>query len=104
MLITAKKQTKSKEHEIKTDTKKKARSKTRQNREKPNFKLFVILNSPEFVKGPILTAIGLRVTLFVTRWLQALTISYLIDSFEKLLMPKEMFFGTIMANKLKSSF
>ena len=32
---------------------KKARSKTRQNRENPNFKLFVILNSPEFLKGPI---------------------------------------------------
>ena len=33
--------------------KKKARRKTRQNREKPNFKLFVILKSPEFLKGPI---------------------------------------------------
>ena len=37
---------------------KKARSKTRQNREKPNFKLFVILNSPEVLKDPFLTAIG----------------------------------------------
>ena len=36
---------------------KKARSKTRQNREKPNFKLFVILNSPE-VKDQFLTALG----------------------------------------------
>ena len=40
---------------------KKARSKTRQNREKPNFKLFVILKSPEFLKVPILTAIGYTV-------------------------------------------
>ena len=97
-----KKQTKLKEHEIKTGTKKKARSKTRQNREKPNFKLFVIRKSPKFLKGPILTAIG--VTLFVTRWWQALTISYLTDSFEIIIMPKEIFFGTIMANKFKSSF
>ena len=37
--------------------KKKARGKTRQNR-KPNFKLFVIFKSPEFLKGPILKAIG----------------------------------------------
>ena len=105
MPITAKKQTKLKEHEIKTGTKKKARSKTRQNGEKPNFKLFVILKSPEFLKGPILTAIGNGVTLFVTRWWQALTISYLTNSFEIIEMPKEMlFFGTIMANKFKSSF
>ena len=37
---------------------KKARGKTRQNREKPNFKIFVIFKSPEFLKGPILKAIG----------------------------------------------
>ena len=30
--------------------------------------------------------------LFVTRWLQALTISYLTDSFEIIKTPKEMFF------------
>ena len=72
--------------------KKRPRSKTRQNGEKPNFKLFVILKSPEFLKGPILTAIGNGVTLFVTRWWQALTISYLTDSFEIIIMPKEMFF------------
>ena len=53
MSVTPKKQTKLKEHEIKTGTTKKARSKTRQNREKPNFKLFVILKSPEFLKGAI---------------------------------------------------
>ena len=94
MPITARKQTKLKEYEIKTGTKKKARSKTRQNREKPNFKLFVILKSPKFLKGPILTAIGNGVTLFVTRWWQALTISYLTDSFEIILMPKEMLFLT----------
>ena len=61
MPITAKKQTKSKEQKIKTGTKKKARGKTRQNREKPNFKIFVIFKSPEFLKGPILTAIGYTV-------------------------------------------
>ena len=53
MPITAKKQTKLKEYEIKTGTKKKARSITRQNGEKPNFKLFVILKSPKFLEGPI---------------------------------------------------
>ena len=102
--LLKKKTKQTKEHEVKTGTKKKrARSKTRQNREKPNFKLFVIRKSPKFLKGPILTAIG--VTLFVTRWWQALTISYLTDSFEIVIMPKEMFFfGTIMANKFKSSF
>ena len=102
--MTAKKQTKLKEHEIKTGTKKKTRSKTRQNGEKPNFKLFVILKSSEFLKGPIFTEIGKRGTLFVTRWLQVVTISYLTDSFEIIIMPKEMFFITIMANKFKSSF
>ena len=40
---------------------KKAISKFLQNREKPNFKLFVIFKSPEFLKGPILTAIGYTV-------------------------------------------
>ena len=30
--------------------------------------------------------------LFVTQWLQALTISYLIGSFETMMMPKDMFF------------
>ena len=102
--MTAKKQTKLKEHEIKIGTKKKARSKTRQNGEKPNIKLFVILKSSEFLKGPIFTEIGKRGTLFVTRWLQVVTISYLTDSFEIIIMPKEMFFITIMANKFKSSF
>ena len=37
-------------------------------------------------------AIGNGVTLFVTRRWQALTISYLTDSFEIIIMPKEMFF------------
>ena len=91
--ICKKKTKQTKEHEVKTGTKKKrARSKTQQNREKPNFKLFVIRKSPKFLKGPILTAIGNGVTLFVTRWWQALTISYLTDSFEIIIMPKEMFF------------
>ena len=30
--------------------------------------------------------------LFVTQWLKALTISYLIGSFETMMMPKDMFF------------
>ena len=43
--------------------------------------------------------------LFVTRWLQALTISYLIGSFEIMMMPKDMFFvGAIMATLFNSSF
>ena len=42
--------------------------------------------------------------LFVTGWLQALTISYLIGSFEIMMMPKDIFFGTIVANKSKISF
>ena len=33
------------------------------------------------------------ITLFVTRWLQALTISYLIGSFEIMMMPEDMFFS-----------
>ena len=68
-------------------------------------KLFIILKSPQFLKGPIFIAIGDKVMLLVTRWWQVLTISYLTDSFEIIIMPKEMFyFGTIMANKFKSSF
>ena len=84
--------------------KKKTRSRTLENREKPNLKLFIILKSPQFLKGPIFIAIGNKVMLFVTRWWQVLTISYLTDSFEIIIMPKEMFFITIMANKFKSSF
>ena len=71
----------------------KMRSKTLWNRGKPNLKLFVILKSPQFLKGPIFIAIGSKVMLFVTRWWQALTISYLTDSFEIIIIvPKEMFF------------
>ena len=40
--------------------------------------------------------------LLVTRWLQALTISYLIGVFEIMIMPIEMF-GTITANKFNGS-
>ena len=35
-----------------------ARSKTRQKKDKRNIKLVVLLESPEFLKGPILIAIG----------------------------------------------
>ena len=45
------------------------------------------------------------IMLFVTGWLQALTISYLIGSFEIMMMPKDKFFlETIVANKSKISF
>ena len=45
------------------------------------------------------------ITLFITRWLPALMISYLIGSFEIMMMPENMFlFGTIMANLFNSSF
>ena len=45
------------------------------------------------------------ITLFVTRWLQALTISYLIGSFEIMTMSKDMFFfRTIMENVFNRSF
>ena len=43
------------------------------------------------------------IMLLVTRWLQALTISYLIGVFEIMIMPREMF-GTITANKFNGSF
>ena len=46
---------------MKTGKKKKARSKTLQNRKKPNFKPFVIFKSLEFLKRPILTALGYTV-------------------------------------------
>ena len=104
MPITAKKQTKLKEHEIKTGTKKKSEKQNSTEQRKTKFLSVRNIKISEVFKGPILTAIGNKVTLFVTRWLQALTISYLIDSFEIIMMPKEMFFGTIMANKFKSSF
>ena len=43
--------------------------------------------------------------LFFTRWLQELTISYLIGLFEITIMPKRnIFFGTITANKSNGSF
>ena len=35
------------------------------------------------------------ITLFVTRWLQALTISYLIGSFEIMMMSKHMFISIL---------
>ena len=43
--------------------------------------------------------------LLFTRWLQELTISYLIGLFEIMIMPKRnIFFGTITANKSNGSF
>ena len=64
LLITAeKKQNKTNQNKTWNENRyeKKARSKTLQNREKPNFKPFVIFKSLEFLKGPIFTAIGYTV-------------------------------------------
>ena len=72
-----------------------ASSKTRQKKDKRNVKLVVILESPEsnfdnfrFQQSNDASKI---IMLLVTRWLQALTISYLIGLFEIMIMPKEMF-------------
>ena len=84
-----------------------ASSKTRQKKDKRNVKLVVILESPEsnfdnfrFQQSNDASKI---IMLLVTRWLQALTISYLIGVFEIMIMPIEMF-GTITANKFNGSF
>ena len=64
LLITAEKKAKTNKNKTRNENgyeKKEARSKTKQNREKPNFKPFVIFKSLEFLKGPILTAIGYTV-------------------------------------------
>ena len=82
-------------------------SKTRQKKDKRNVKLVVILESPEsnfdnfrFQQSNDASKI---IMLLVTRWLQALTISYLIGVFEIMIMRIEMF-GTITANKFNGSF
>ena len=93
MPITAKKQTKLKEHEIKTGTKKKKREAKPDRTEKNQ--IFITVRNTKIsgvFKRTNFTAIGKRGTLFVTRWLQVVTISYLTDSFEIIIMPKEMFF------------
>ena len=84
-----------------------ASSKTRQKKDKRNVKLVVILESPEsnfdnfrFQQSNDASKI---IMLLVTRWLKALTISYLIGVFEIMIMPIEMF-GTITANKFNGSF
>ena len=73
-----------------------ASSKTRQKKDKRNVKLVVILESPEsnfdnfrFQQSNDASKI---IMLLVTRWLQALTISYLIGLFEIMIMLKEIFF------------
>ena len=86
-----------------------ASSKTRQKKDKRNVKLVVLLESPEsnfdnfrFQQSNDASKI---IMLLVTRWLQALTISYLIGLFEIVIMPKEFFFwGTITANTFNGSF
>ena len=63
----------------------------------------MILESPEFLKKTNFYRYRFQqsndastckiIMLLVTRWLQALTISYLIGLFEIVIMPKEFFFG-----------
>ena len=84
-----------------------ASSKTRQKKDKRNVKLVVILKSPEsnfdnfrFQQSYDASKI---IMLLVTRWLQALTISYLIGVFEIMIMPIEMF-GTVTAKKFNGNF
>ena len=92
--------------------KNRARGKTRQEKDKLNIELFVMLNlriskSTNFDMSHLQQSSDASkiITLFVTRWLQALTISYLIGSFEIMMMPKVMFpFGTIMENVFNRSF
>ena len=89
-----------------------ARGKTRQKKDKLNIELFVMLNlriskSTNFDSSRLQQSSDASkiITLFVTRWLPALMISYLIGSFEIMMMPEDMFlFGTIMANLFNSSF
>ena len=98
---------------MKTSAKKnRARGKTRQKKDKLNIELFVMLNlriskSTNFDSSRLQQSSDASkiITLSVTRWLPALTISYLIGSFEIMMMPKDMFFvGTIMATLFNSSF
>ena len=78
-----------------------ASKKSRQKKDKRNIKLVVILKSPEFLKRTNFDSYPFQqsndasriIMLLVTRWLQALTISYLIGLFEIMIMPKEMFFS-----------
>ena len=56
--------------------KKKTRSRTLENREKPNLKLFIILKSPQFLKGPIFIAIGDKS--YVTRYQMVASVNDLL--------------------------
>ena len=92
--------------------KNRARGKTRQEKDKLNIELFVMLNlriskSTNFDMSHLQQSSDASkiITLFVTRWLQALTISILIGSFEIMTMSKDIFpFGTIMENVFNRSF
>ena len=77
-----------------------ARGKTRQKKDKLNIELFVMPNlriskSTNFDSSRLQQSSDASkiITLFVTLWLQALTISYLIGSFEIMMMPEDMFFS-----------
>ena len=96
--VTAKKQNKTK-HEIKTSTKKKGELKLDRTEKNQILNCSQYCNLQSFYKDQfwqksVLQSDDARkiVMSFVTRLLQALTISYLIDSFEIIMMPKEMFF------------
>ena len=82
--------------------KNRARGKTRQKKDKLNIELFVMLNlriskSTNFDSSRLQQSSDASkiITLFVTRWLQALTISYLIGSFEIMMMSKHMFLARL---------
>ena len=110
-----KKKTKTNQNKTRNENeceKNRARGKTRQKKDKLNIELFVMLNlriskSTNFDSSRLQQSSDASkiITLFVTRWLPALMISYLIGSFEIMMMPEDMFlFGTIMANLFNSSF
>ena len=86
-------------HEIKTGTKKTGELKLDRTEKNQILNCSQYCNLQSFYKDQfwqksVLQSDDARkiVMLFVARWLQALTISYLIDSFEIMLMPKEMCF------------
>ena len=90
--VTAEKKTKTNQNKTRNENeceKNRARGKTRQKKDKLNIELFVMLNlriskSTNFDSSRLQQSSDASkiITLFVTRWLPALTISYLIGSFE----------------------
>ena len=97
--VTAKKNQNKTKHEIKTSTQKKGELKLDRTEKNQILNCSQYCNLQSFYKDQfwqksVLQSDDARkiVMLFVTRLLQALTISYVIDSFEIIMMPKEMFF------------